>query len=149
MQAPPGTYACLKLDEESQLKIGRFIARNNIVNGLSVSDLHATIIYSKVHCPKMVGMDVDITAKIKSIVSIPSDGKICLAFDLDCPEMHKLHKDLREEHGAAHGFDEYISHITFTYDYVGSHWPRGLREIGPITFNRLHVEDLNPDWTTG
>lgn len=144
---PKGTYAGLSLDEESRLKIGRFIALNNIVNALPISELHSTVIYSDVHCPRLKDTDICISASVVGLKLIESDNKQCLTLKLHSPEQIELHDTLRKQHGANHGFPDYVPHITLTYDFVGKHLPIGVEDIGTVTFNHLQVKELDKSWT--
>lgn len=139
-----GTYACLKLDDESRDKIARFITLHNVFNGVSATDLHSTVIYSRVFCPNMISRPVDITAQVVGTQLIKDGDKTCLAIELKSDAQKKLHMDLRSEHGATHDFDDYLQHITLSYD-IGNFNIPDVSTIGEVKFDKLEVMELDID----
>jgi hypothetical protein len=146
---PTGTYVCLKMDEDSQKRVARFIELNHIVNGVQMASLHSTVIYSKKHCPNLKVEDIGrVEAKIVKFIQIPHETKIILALETESEEMQKLHKRLRKEHDATHDFDSYLTHVTVAYDALQMpvHPDMSMFEGRPLVFDTMVVEDLNEDW---
>lgn len=146
---PTGTYVCLKPDEETMKMIGRFISDNNILNGVQMSSLHSTVIYSKVHDRTLTSFPGCYAAEFDSVRVMPSDDdKLVIAIELNSPDIQALHRRLLKDHSVTHTYDNYIVHVTVTYD--GGQMPEtwDIKSIDkPFVFDKMEVQDLDKDWT--
>lgn len=118
----PGTFAGVRLSKESQNIIKEFCQNNHISNPSPKDKLHITLLYSKKPCPdyKPSQKPYPMTARAKNFeiwVSEHIDGKPnCLVLKLECAGLVKRQKYLMDKHGATFDYDEYVPHITFSYD---------------------------------
>ncbi len=148
-----GTYAGYRFNKDDVDNLLKWVSENNIPN--QVDDIHCTLLYSKKPCPDYnplgnlkqpftVGL-----SKPKNWTHTP-DSEGVLVFELDAPEMVKRHKELMKEHDASYDFDEYVPHITISYN-VGKDFD--VSKLSPLPSNtrKLQVieeyaEQLDEEW---
>jgi hypothetical protein len=149
MKEPTGTYVCLKPDEATMKMVGRFIEANHILNGLQITKLHTTIVYSKVYDPTLKSSPCFYSAEFDHVRVMPSDnGKLCIAIELKSDSIQKLHRELLSDYKVTHTYPDFVVHMTVTYD--GGQMPLewNTDELNqPFNFDFMRVEDLNRDWT--
>ncbi len=153
----PGTYAGVRFSEDTKKQLAKYISDNDIPNPVPVDKLHTTVLYSTKHLP-----EYDPQGKIEPpYIGTPTgfemwktqpddDGntKECLILRYECSDLDKRHKALMKEHEATYSFDEYITHVTLSYDISDSdvtvkslpNYKHDL-EIGVE-----YSDDLNLDW---
>lgn len=150
-----GTYAAVHFNKDTIDGIKKYIKENNIPNHTKFDKMHTTLLYSKKYCPDYEPMgkyDTPMVGKYKEFDVWDSqpddDGNIakCLVMCYDCSELTKRHNELMKEHSAVYDFDEYKSHITFSYD-IGDMNIKDLPKFdGKIEIVEEYGEDLNLDW---
>ena len=75
-----------------------------------------------------------------------NDMPNCLIMEFECVKLTARHKELMEEHDATYDFDEYKTHITFSYD-IGEMDHKDLPAFtGPVDIVEEYGEDLDIDW---
>ena len=113
----PGTYAGVRLDDDTVNAIKDFIEKNEIPN--PPVDFHTTLLYSKKNLPNYhpITYDNPLVGKPTGINFLGDDSTIVLHFD--CPDLSERHSALRKEHDAPWEFDEYKPHITLSYKAKG------------------------------
>lgn len=107
-----GTYAGLRYSAETEKVIQTFIKRSGIPN--PNDDIHTTILYSTKECPNYVPDTVPEYGDIK-FKGFRYFGS-ALVIELDAPGLVMRHKALMKQHNAVYDYDEYIPHITISYD---------------------------------
>ena len=122
----PGTFAGVRFSKANEKTIMKYIKDNDIPNPVKPDEIHATLLYSKKHLPdyKARGnIDPPIQIKSKGFHTFPQQEKRsngdtihCLVLLLNSPELEKRHKFLMNKHNASYDFDEYIPHLTLSYD---------------------------------
>ena len=149
----PGTYVGVKFDDQTNAAILKYIADNNIPNGVPEAKLHTTVLYSRVPCPDIT-VDGVLPTPITGTptgLDVWGDGKRCLVMTYDCPELVSRHEKYREEHGASHDFPDYQPHVTLSYD-IGdmdiSSLPEVAVAIPEVVINQDYIEDLDLDWSS-
>lgn len=116
-----GTFVGLRFDNESCSALVKFIEDNKIPNAIPTNEIHVTLIYSKKSIAKTFEAEgtleepIEVKGKAFDIFKSKDDNN-CLVLKLDSKALTARHKYIREEHGATHGFDEYLPHTTLTYD---------------------------------
>lgn len=115
-----GTYVGVHFDDETKDAIEAGIKALNIPKPIERHKMHSTVVYSRKVLPDFkprgkLDKPIKATAKTFDIFKSKS-GENCLVVKLDCPELVKRHKEIRKEHGATHDFDEYLPHVTLSYD---------------------------------
>lgn len=147
---PHGTYAEIKLDEQTTNYINSLMDHLGIENRTELHELHTTIVYSKTPCEGAMvldGMPTPFNGTIRKLQVWPTqDGKNCLVAIVDCPLANRLHQHFRNHHSASHDFDDYTPHITLSYDCDKNKsytLPDGNH---PIRYTNLKVKPLDPKW---
>ena len=150
-----GTYAGVRFGDDTKDAVNEYITKNNIPNSTPTDKLHCTLLYSRKYCP-----DYEPQGKLDPVL-VGSPGKFqvwegqpdsnghkpnCLIMEFDCAKLTARHNDLMEEHNATYDFDEYKTHITFSYD-IGDMDIKELPSFtGPINIVEEYGEDLDIDW---
>lgn len=150
----PGTYVGAKFSTATLARLKKFIDRHDIPNGLTKTDMHTTIIYSRKHVP-----DLDVAGKLKPRwVGKPEklevfktrSGLNALVLRYSCPEQAAKHKHIMDSTDATYDFPKYKVHLTLSYD-IGDYDTDKLKDmslesIGDIIITELYEEELNLDW---
>lgn len=154
-ESKKGTYAGVKYCTESKQAIEDYCNTNNIKNCLAKDKIHSTLLYSTKFLPNYVApgdLDTPIKATASSFdiwATQPDENgavKNCLVLKLTCPELVKRHKLLMDEHKAKYDFDDYVPHVTFSYD-VGDIKIKDLPKFTkPLNIISEYQEDLKMDW---
>lgn len=115
-----GRYVGLHFNDETKSLLKQIASDESIPNVVPPDRLHTTLTYSKDNPVKGYSvsgkLQEPICAKVDSFDIFPSqEGKNCLVMKLDCPECVAKHQQAREM-GASYDYDEYIPHITLSYD---------------------------------
>lgn len=89
-------------------------------NPTPVDELHTTLIYSKKSFPYDVVKNINVSNDIVGIRKFnQQNGKIALVLELSGEYVRDEHERLMSEYGLNYDYDEYIPHVTLTYDYTG------------------------------
>jgi hypothetical protein len=107
-----GTYAGVRYSPETERLIKTFITRYDIPN--PNLDIHTTLLYSTSECPNYMPDTVPAYGDIK-FKEFRYFGS-SLVIELDAPGLVMRHKALMKLHNAVYDHDEYIPHITLSYD---------------------------------
>ena len=143
LEKSKGTYAAVRYSDESIKKLEKVVKELPNPN----YDFHTTLLYSRKYLPnyKPLGK-IQETATVNGFkIFDTQDEKRALVLTLDCPFLVNRHNELMKEHGATYDYDEYIPHITLSYDLED-------RQIEKINFNEVleivleYSEDLKLDW---
>jgi hypothetical protein len=152
---PSGNYVAVSFDTKTMNAIKAFMDKNDIPNQVSSAKLHTTVIYSKKY---------DSSVKGKGEIGPPWKGEPkhlevweskdkdtkCLVLVYQCKQLENRHKYLMSHHDLTYDFDEYIPHITLSYD-VGDITPQDLpspKTIGTISIVKEYAEELKEDWAS-
>lgn len=148
---PRGTYAAVKFCKDTTALIQDFCESTQIPNPVPVDDMHCTVIYSRKYLPEFQALgeiDPPNIATFKGFRVFPTSSgeKVALVLELQSKFLHDRHQSIMKEHGATYDFDEYIPHITVSYD-VGDFDPSTLDtdKLEDTEFNIVseYTEDLN------
>jgi hypothetical protein len=145
-----GTYAGLRVALQSCMAINEYINENKIPLHRSDKEqrLHVTLLHSKKYLPDYESAgNVFYECKPTKFDIFPTqEGRNGLVLLLDCPALVQRHKTLMKKHRAVFDYDEYIPHVTFSYD-VGD---LDLNTLPPFTttifLNEEYGEELDIDW---
>lgn len=151
-----GRYIGLHFDDETKNSVQRIVHDEAIPNSVRTDKLHTTITYSRENPVKDYSVngefDEPICAEIESFDIFPSqNGKNCLVAKLNCPECISKHEKTREL-GASYDYDEYIPHLTLSYD-VGDMSADKLEELTKkykgtkLYANEEYDEPIDDEWT--
>jgi len=156
-----GTYAGVRFDKETKDVILSFIKKHKIPNPVPVEKLHSTILYSRKHLPKykpkgelknpLEGTPLELVVWKTSPKNEGDPQANCLVLKYSCKELEKRHKYLMDKHDAEYDYDEYIPHVTLSYD-IGEMDIKKLqkldldKEIPTINAVHEYMEELDLDW---
>lgn len=150
-----GTFVGLRMSDKTMDNIEKLIKKLKVPNPIDRKDMHTTLIYSRKELPefKEEGKLKEVklaTPKNFDIFKSRQDGTNCLVVKLDAPDIVKRHKEIRKEHGATHDFDEYLPHITLSYDCGDFDFSKvDVKELLPeIEFSEEYQEPLQLDWNS-
>ena len=126
LKSEEGVYIGVLVAEESKNKLLNFCAQLGIrlddSNNIYERRMHTTLVYSKKGQADQIPMSsISLTAKACSwdIFTSVMTGKQCLVLKLECPQLLRLHNEIRQKHGLDHVFHEYHPHISIHYDFKG------------------------------
>ena len=149
----------MKFADESVQKILDYANKNDIPNILDKKDFHTTLIYSRKHLPKFVPMGdlehplVGFPMKFDIWPSPPNAFKKeethCLILLYKCQEQEDRFDEIMTEHDAMYDYDEYNTHVTFSYD-VGPNFTLDNLDaslVGELSLVKEYSEDLDLDKT--
>lgn len=148
-----GTYAAV-LFEDSEEKV-LYLKKIGIPN--VNEDLHCTLIYSRKHCPNYEPMNMTDGEFYEEAIAYPDhleifkdkQGKNCLVLVLRSGWIVKRHKDITKEHNATHDYNEFIPHVTLSYDVEDFDFKSiedqliKSDEFYKFVINKEYKEDLN------
>ncbi len=148
-----GTYAGVNFSKDTVDAITAFIKKHKIPNAVAERKLHTTLLYSRKPLPdyKPEGkLDPSFIGKPEKfeIWKTRDSGKNALVLKYDCDDLIKRHKFLMKEHEATYDFDEFIPHITLSYD-IGDMTLKEVGkadEIGDIEIVSEYSSALDLDW---
>lgn len=142
-----GTYSAVKFTKESIEALREFVDSNDIQNGLPSKDFHTTVAYSR----KVV--DIEPLGKIdppwgaKPVgFEVWGEEKKALVLKLSCKEL-KARFDEFMNAGATYDFDDYIPHVTLSYD-VGDDFDKAslsAKDIPTLLIDKDYIEELDLD----
>ena len=152
---PDGTYAGVHFSQATRDAIAKYIKDNGIPNSTNIDKMHTTLLYSRKYLPDYEPAGVfesPLVGKPAGFEKWPSqpdeDGKVsmCLVLRFDCPDLNARHKELMDKHDATYDFDEYKTHVTFSYDVGGMK----VKDLPPFTdsleITDEYKEDLDLSW---
>lgn len=143
-----GVYVAVKYNQSAGDDLLDFIKKYNIPSTLKANDFHTTLIYSRKHADIT---DLDDNMEDSEIVAYPKelhvfetfDKKRALVIKLDCPYLEERHKYLMQKYGLTYDYDEYIPHITLSYDIGDMEIPKDVKFPKFFRIQSEYAEDLN------
>jgi hypothetical protein len=109
------TYAAVKVSPTAASNIIDTAKKLGIPNLLNPSDIHCTLLYSRKQVPLSGNIDVDYDALVSNF-ELFGDNKEILVIKLLSDDIKKRHKFLMDTYDATYDYDEYIPHITLSYN---------------------------------
>lgn len=115
-----GRYVGMHFTPETKEMLKKIIHDEKIPTAVPDEKMHSTIVYSRDNPVKdyeVSGkLEEPIEAKINSFDVFQSqEGKNCLVAKLHAPDLEDRHNKAKEL-GASYDYDEYIPHVTLSYD---------------------------------
>jgi 2'-5' RNA ligase len=119
---PAGTYVAVRFSEETKDNIKKLIEENDIPN--PNNKLHATVMHSLKELPELLkdssdDRDIDppfIGHPKKLRIFKTEDENNALVLEFKSQDLVDRHNEIKEKYGAEYKHDEYIPHITLSYD---------------------------------
>lgn len=144
-----GVYVAMKTTLNSTKELLSFIKENKVPNPINDNDFHNTIIYSTSYDNVEVDENLEIETKIIEYkVFVDGDGKNILVGILDNPKFKDIHEKFMNEYNLTYDYDEYIPHITLSYDIGDFDYTKLEKFDGVLKFNNMYKEDLDLTWTS-
>lgn len=139
-----GTYVYLKLSDMSKKKLYDWAQSKSIFDILDPNEFHCTVFYSYDDLPKKTKEDCVYIAEPETFSFQVLGKALVLAFD--SPEIRLRHK-YYSSLGLQYTHNEFIPHVTLSYDYDGS-IPDGKPDF-QLFFTREIATHHNKDWSPG
>ena len=138
-----GTYASLKLDEESKTQLSKWLTDNvKIANSVSPDEYHCTVVYSKIPVPEVANINPKLPIKASmvrwEIFGIGEEKMLVLV--IAGAGLQKLFKQTRKL-GATWDFDNYTPHITVATNYTETTVPEIIPQFS-LLLNKFVCESL-------
>ena len=119
-----GTYAGVRFSPSTNKLIHKFVNTYSIPNAVKPNKLHTTVLLSRKPCPnyKPLGKLLPpMYGEAEEFVVWPTRGENgppskCLVLKYKCPELSDRHTSLMKQHEATYDYDEYVPHVTLSYD---------------------------------
>ena len=150
-EAPKGTYAKLTLDLSSTKRLEQFCKEQGI-DSIPGKDYHCTIVFSRKAVPEIADYPVHlpVSAHVTGYTIFPTssaedENQQSLVLTLESKYLQQIFKTFMDDYGAESDYDEFIPHITLTYNWQGVKVPEELPHFN-ITFSEFIVEELNLDY---
>lgn len=151
-----GTYIGINLTEKTKSDITKFCYDQNILIKVNDFDqsLHSTIVYSYdkteitldnilnfINKDKKISKDCGNIIGFELLWNQTTQDYSCLGAKLESNYLMYLNEKLQKEFNIKHLFDEYIPHITFSYNFKGKIKNLPLPKFN-IDFLDLYVKEL-------
>ena len=154
--AEAGVYALCEYQDDSLIELAKWIeAHDDLIPMPVTSDnIHTTVVYSRSNF--QIPTDVDAFNQALSelkfypagltILGRQNDDKKALAILLDAGPLIDLHNMLKES-GASHDFDDYIPHITVSYE-ISDDFDISQIALPEFCFKpeKINFKPLNTNW---
>lgn len=143
-----GVYVAVKYNQSAGDDLLEFIKKYQIPSTLKAEDFHTTLIYSR----KWADIkELDDDMGDSEIIAEPTelhvfetfDKKRALVIKLDCPYLEERHKYLMQKYDLEYDYDEYIPHITLSYDIGEMEVPKDVKFPEFFRIQAEYKEDLN------
>ena len=148
IQEGSGVYVSGEFKEDLEAKIKQFASENKVPN-IMTKTFHTTIMYSKYFDYKEV-QDVQYTAKPKKFTVFESNGDRVLTIEFESEDLVNRHNELMKIKGATYDYDEYIPHMTISYN-IGNfdETKLDIKDVEHIDFTVVKEigEKLDPDYS--
>jgi len=144
-----GIYIELVCDKLTKERLNNYV-RKYIDPVSDFDDFHTTLIYSKNKFEGNVTVDLSldkIYTKAKEFKKfINQDGTTAVVLELQCLACIELHNTLMKSYDFKYDFDEYIPHITLTYDGANVDTDNMPLPNFMIKFDTINIEPLNANY---
>ena len=143
-----GLYVAVKYNQSAGDDLLDFIKKYNIPSTMKSEDFHTTLINSR-KCADIQDLDDDmgdseIGAKPTELhVFETFDKKRALVIKLDCPYLLERHKYLMQKYNLTYDYNEYIPHITLSYDIGEMEIPKDVKFLEFFRIQAEYQEELN------
>ena len=147
-QNSKGIYVAVKYNQSAGDDLLDFIKKYNIPSTMKSEDFHTTLIYSR----KFADIkELEDDLGDSEIVAEPTelhvfetfDKKRALVIKLDCPYLKERHKYLMQKYDLTYDYNEYIPHITLSYDIGEMEIPKDVKFPEFFRIQTEYQEDLN------
>ena len=137
-----GTYVSMRVKNSEEFSEW---FKSQGIDVVPTEELHTTIAFSRKPFTIVPSAnEITVTpSQLKSIEPLGDDGAIVLK--MECEELQNRFNDCMEA-GATYDYDDYIPHITITYNVEGLDLSNISKPNFPIVLHKETVEALNLNW---
>jgi len=114
-QSTTGTYAGVRFSADTTSRLLAFAKEHGIPKPVPRTQMHATVLYSRRELPNYEPLG-KITPPWKAQPVHFEKFKDAIVLVLSCSKLYQRHHYLISLHGALYDFDQYIPHVSLTYD---------------------------------
>ncbi len=147
-QDTKGIYVAVKYNQSASDDLLDFIKKYNIPSTLKAEDFHTTLIYSRKYADIK---ELDDNMEDSEIIAKPTelhvfetfDKKRALVIKLDCPYLEQRHKYLMQKYDLTYDYEEYIPHITLSYDISDLEIPKDVEFPNFFRIQSEYQKELN------
>lgn len=142
-----GSYAAVEYDSVTQQHFADWLKQQKIPYKINPKKMHSTVIYSRKPIDEQRYCDDTVNWKFTAtrFDVVESNSLPVLIIILDAPQLIQQHKKMLDA-GATHDFDDYIPHVTASYNFKGD-----VASLTLPTFlfcvKRLYCEPLDLNWS--
>ena len=149
MKHPDGTYMAVTCNRATRAALDKWSTEHNIPNPVDPKDFHITIVYSRKGVPELADYEIELPLKTKIVEwkIFPAGDKKCLVGVVDSKELRQHHAKIHSQYDATYDYDEYIPHVTLSYDYGAAKPPTDLPDFD-IVLDKKKVNPLDPQYTS-
>ena len=139
-----GTYAAFKPCKESAISIYKAALKLGVKDIIPIDKLHITLLYSRKAVPDFIPMGAIDPVEISATEIIPLGNALVLK--VRSLYIYKRHLELMRIFEAEHDYDEYIPHLSLSYN-KDIQDPEIFEKFKPFTFKICleYKEDLKID----
>lgn len=143
-----GVYVAVKPTEQSIIELNLLIQKYDIPNAIDGNKLHSTIVFSRIYADISVNKDNIYEATIENFrIFKMRGGDSGLAIQMKSTAIVNRHMYFMKKYNLAYEFDEFIPHITITYNIKPDFDCSKLSiDRKKLFFHGEYVEDLDLEW---
>jgi len=144
-----GSYAAVKFSPETVKALEAYQYDNEIPNPLQPDEFHSTVMFSRKYIPEFKPAD-DIQewgGEFTKWGIFPSDDENALVLKYECHELKDRFNDIMSEYGATWDHDDFIPHITLSYNVGDLDTSKLPKYDGPIVIVSEFTDDLDLGWS--
>jgi len=148
-----GTYVGLKITKDCRSKLQELVENLGLENPIKSSLFHTTLINSKKELTEFEArgkLSEPIVAKVKGLKVFDSkEGNKVLVLSISSSEIMKRNSEITSEHKATSDYDEFVPHITLSYNEPNA---EGLKDqkidefIEEIVFDNEYSQEKQSGW---
>lgn len=147
-QFSSGIYCSAKPTQSTIDALNSFCAAYDVPNAISGKEMHTTVIYSEQGNSQFQYQEkyeTEIKAKFAGFDMFGAENDV-LVIKIKSPELQARHKSMMEEYDLSYNFDEYIPHITLSYDAADFDISKLDDYHGDLMFSGEEANELDSDW---
>lgn len=157
----PGVYVAVNWDKDVSRKLYEFLKDKKVPDLFDWKKYHTTLAYSRTNFNHILDKESQFEASIDKMHVFKNEklGHTALVLKLNSDGLSKRHDMIHEDPKASYDFDEYVPHITISYDVstmkdedynhiMSDKFLKELKELIPkFTNGTEYTENLDPDFT--
>jgi hypothetical protein len=143
-----GVYVAVKPTQQSIIELNLMIQECDIPNAIDGNKLHSTIVFSRKYDQILINKENIYEATIEHFrIFKTREGNSGLVIEMKSKDIVSRHMYFMKKYNLTYEFDEFIPHMTLTYNLTPGF------DCSKLPVNRIklffhgeYVEDLNLEW---